>query len=76
MPHTWESAKATHRHGCCVLQRCIAFVTHQQRQVLINCIAQHALSLSPVSSFVSCALTAALTSGVCTLGDCNSCRVL
>lgn len=39
---------ATHRHGCCVLQRCIDFATPYQRRVLVDNIAQHALPLSQV----------------------------
>lgn len=39
---------ATHRHGCCVLQRCIDFATPQQKTALINEIAANALSLSQV----------------------------
>lgn len=40
---------ATHRHGCCVLQRCIDFATPSQRKELVEHIASHALSLSQVS---------------------------
>jgi hypothetical protein len=41
---------ATHRHGCCVLQRFIDFATPGQRKELVEHIASHALSLSQVSS--------------------------
>jgi hypothetical protein len=39
---------ATHRHGCCVLQRCIDFATPAQKRRLIDQIASHALPLSQV----------------------------
>jgi hypothetical protein len=39
---------ATHRHGCCVLQRCIDFATPQQKTELVLEIASHALQLSQV----------------------------
>lgn len=39
---------ATHRHGCCVLQRCIDFATAQQKTSLVQEIAKHALQLSQV----------------------------
>jgi hypothetical protein len=39
---------ATHRHGCCVLQRCIDFATPTQKDTLIQRIAQNALVLSQV----------------------------
>jgi pumilio RNA-binding family len=41
---------ATHRHGCCVLQRCIDFATPQQKMELVHEIARHALVLSQVRS--------------------------
>jgi hypothetical protein len=41
---------ATHRHGCCVLQRCVDYATPVQRDELVARIAQHALMLSQVSS--------------------------
>lgn len=37
---------ATHRHGCCVLQRCVDFSTGAQRQRLVAEIAANALFLS------------------------------
>eukprot|EP00878_Enallax_costatus_P024430 GHUV01026068.1.p2 GENE.GHUV01026068.1~~GHUV01026068.1.p2 ORF type:complete len:173 (+),score=55.36 GHUV01026068.1:443-961(+) len=40
---------ATHRHGCCVLQRCIDFATPKQKTDLVQEIARHALQLSQVS---------------------------
>lgn len=39
---------ATHRHGCCVLQRCIDFATQEQREALVNKVLDNALSLSQV----------------------------
>ena len=39
---------ATHRHGCCVLQRCIDFATPGQKRRLIDQIAAQALPLSQV----------------------------
>ena len=41
---------ATHRHGCCVLQRCIDFANGQQRRRLVNEISSNALVLSQVHS--------------------------
>ena len=46
--HTMEIA--THRHGCCVLQRCIDFATPVQKKLLVAEIAANALPLSQVSS--------------------------
>jgi len=37
---------ATHRHGCCVLQRCIDFATPTQKTVLVAEVARNALVLS------------------------------
>ncbi len=37
---------ATHRHGCCVLQRCIDHATPVQKKVLVEAISVHALALS------------------------------
>ena len=37
---------ASHRHGCCVLQRCIDFATHDQRKSMIMEISSNALILS------------------------------
>ncbi len=39
---------ATHRHGCCVLQRCIDFATPPQKQSLVLEVAKHSLVLSQV----------------------------
>lgn len=39
---------ATHRHGCCVLQRCIDFATPTQKNDLVQEVARHALQLSQV----------------------------
>ena len=39
---------ATHRHGCCVLQRCVDFATPIQKQRLVKEIAANALVLSQV----------------------------
>ena len=48
--HTLEIA--THRHGCCVLQRCIDFATAPQKRRLVETIAAHALPLSQVGMLV------------------------
>eukprot|EP00798_Chlamydomonas_sp_ICE-L_P020344 gene20344-27106_t len=37
---------ASHRHGCCVLQRCIDFALPVQKTAMVDCIASHALILS------------------------------
>jgi len=37
---------ASHRHGCCVLQRCIDFATHEQRTAMIMEISANAFVLS------------------------------
>ena len=37
---------ATHRHGCCVLQRCLDFATPAQKAALVDEIAAHALPLA------------------------------
>ena len=39
---------ATHRHVCCVLQRCIDFANVQQRRRLVQEISTNALVLSQV----------------------------
>ncbi len=39
---------ATHRHGCCVLQRCIDFATPGQKTALVAEVAKNALVLSQV----------------------------
>jgi Pumilio-family RNA binding repeat len=44
---------ATHRHGCCVLQRCIDFASDAQRQQLVDEISANALSLVQVLSILS-----------------------
>jgi hypothetical protein len=45
---------ATHRHGCCVLQRCIDFATPAQKASLVAEVARHALVLSqdPFGNYV------------------------
>ena len=40
---------ATHRHGCCVLQRCIDFATAAQKSGLVNRVVANAYTLSQVS---------------------------
>ncbi len=42
---------ATHRHGCCVLQRCIDFATPQQKERLVEEIGKRALVLSQVRNW-------------------------
>ena len=39
---------ATHRHGCCVLQRCIDFATAAQKSGLVNRVVANAYTLSQV----------------------------
>lgn len=36
---------ATHKHGCCVLQRCIDYATPRQKTLLTKSVIQHALEL-------------------------------
>ncbi|EEH55077.1 uncharacterized protein MICPUCDRAFT_19397 [Micromonas pusilla CCMP1545] len=45
---------ATHRHGCCVLQRCVDHAADSQRRALVNEIAAQALVLSqdPFGNYV------------------------
>lgn len=45
---------ATHRHGCCVLQRCIDHATEEQKRPLVQEIADQALTLSrdPFGNYV------------------------
>jgi hypothetical protein len=45
---------ATHRHGCCVLQRCIDFATPPQKARLVDEIARKSLVLSqdPFGNYV------------------------
>ena len=45
---------ATHRHGCCVLQRCIDHASEPQRLQLVKEITQHALALvqDPFGNYV------------------------
>ena len=45
---------ATHRHGCCVLQRCIDFATPAQKRRVVDKISDHALPLSQVSAHCFC----------------------
>ena len=46
---------ATHRHGCCVLQRCIDHASEMQRGQLVNEITYNALTLvqDPYGNYVS-----------------------
>jgi len=46
---------ATHRHGCCVLQRCIDHASDHQRVQLVNEITFNALTLvqDPYGNYVS-----------------------
>jgi hypothetical protein len=37
---------ATHRHGCCVIQRCLDHAATTQKEILVNSVSAHALSLS------------------------------
>jgi len=48
---------ATHRHGCCVLQRCIDHASDSQRVQLVTEITYNALTLvqDPYGNYVSCA---------------------
>ncbi len=39
---------ATHRHGCCVMQRCLDFANGTQRTRLVERICQHILQLAQV----------------------------
>jgi Pumilio-family RNA binding repeat len=41
---------ATHRHGCCVLQRCIDFATPMQKRRIVEEIGHNAYLLSQVAS--------------------------
>lgn len=52
---------ATHRHGCCVLQRCVDHASDQQRVQLVNEITYNALTLvqDPYGNYVSDRPTAA-----------------
>lgn len=45
---------ATHRHGCCVLQRCLDYGSAEQRTQLLRQAARHAprLSLDPFGNYV------------------------
>jgi hypothetical protein len=45
---------ATHRHGCCVLQRCIDHASDHQRVQLVNEITYNALTLvqDPYGNYV------------------------
>ena len=42
---------ATHRHGCCVLQRCIDYATNAQKRALVERVAEHSLMLAQVHSW-------------------------
>ena len=39
---------ATHRHGCCVLQRCIDYATDSQKKQMVDVISDNALILVQV----------------------------
>lgn len=41
-------AVATHRHGCCVLQRAIDAATVEQSRLLVSHVSKHALQLMQV----------------------------
>ncbi|KAK4516671.1 uncharacterized protein ATC70_011648 [Mucor velutinosus] len=45
---------ASHKHGCCVYQRCIDYATESQKVQLVNVITQHALPLvqDPFGNYV------------------------
>ncbi|ORY01716.1 ARM repeat-containing protein [Basidiobolus meristosporus CBS 931.73] len=45
---------ATHRHGCCVLQRCIDYSSETQKSQLVSAITYHALTLvqDPFGNYV------------------------
>jgi Pumilio-family RNA binding repeat len=49
---------ATHRHGCCVLQRCVDHASENQRIQLVNEITYNALTLvqDPYGNYVSASL--------------------
>jgi hypothetical protein len=53
---------STHRHGCCVMQRCIDFASSQQKTELVAEIAKHALQLSQVRT---CTATTAQLLATC-----------
>ena len=52
---------ATHRHGCCVLQRCVDHASEHQRVQLVNEITYHALTLvqDPYGNYVSASIFSA-----------------
>lgn len=52
---------ATHRHGCCVMQRCLDFANPQQRAELVERICQHVLQLAQVRISVAPAVAAGCT---------------
>lgn len=62
---------ATHRHGCCVLQRCIDFATPTQKRRVVDKISDHALPLSQVGSPPSPA-----SSDLPVMLNCSPCRGL
>lgn len=43
---------ATHRHGCCVIQRCIDHAKGDQKEFLVNEIIFHGLELVQVSFII------------------------
>ena len=57
---------ATHRHGCCVLQRCIDHASEHQRVQLVNEITYNALTLvqDPYGNYVSFLCLAPRTNSV------------
>jgi hypothetical protein len=57
---------ATHRHGCCVLQRCIDHASDHQRVQLVNEITYNALTLvqDPYGNYVSFSLLRLLGAGL------------
>lgn len=62
---------ATHRHGCCVLQRCIDHASEHQRVQLVNEITYNALTLvqDPYGNYVSFPCLAPRTNSVCSDAD-------
>lgn len=47
-------AVGTHRHGCCVLQRCVDHASPAQKVALVSCITAHAITLvqDPFGNYV------------------------
>lgn len=42
---------ATHRHGCCVLQRCIDHATEEQKAALVEQVVANGLQLGQVRAW-------------------------